>query len=154
VTYLKVRCANPPGDPLASSSDTGVVPGCGWKWLAVVQVALLVTGCSAAAGPAHRPAPRSAGPARPAVDPLVRRTMVLGYSVRHRLIIAIQLGDPDSPRRALVVGCIHGSEPAGIAIATALARGSPPAQANLWIVPDLNPDGVAVGTRQNAHGWT
>jgi hypothetical protein len=114
----------------------------------VVQVALLVTGCSAAAGPAHRPAPRSAGPARPAVDPLVRRTMVLGYSVRHRLIIAIQLGDPDSPRRALVV------EPAGIAIATALARGSPPAQANLWIVPDLNPDGVAVGTRQNAHGWT
>ncbi len=78
--------------------------------------------------------------------------MVLGYSVRHRLIIAIQLGDPDSPRRALVVGCIHGSEPAGIAIATALARGSPPAQADLWIVPDLNPDGVAVGTRQNAHG--
>jgi len=111
-----------------------------------------VTGCSAAAGPGHRPAPRSAGPTRPAVDPLVRRTMVLGYSVRHRLIIAIQLGDPDSPRRALVVGCIHGSEPAGIAIATALARGSPPAQADLWIVPDLNPDGVAVGTRQNAHG--
>ena len=126
--------------------------GCGWKWLAAVQVALLVTGCSAAAGPGHRPAPRSAGPTRPAVDPLVRRTMVLGYSVRHRLIIAIQLGDPDSPRRALVVGCIHGSEPAGIAIATALARGSPPAQADLWIVPDLNPDGVAAGTRQNAHG--
>src|SRR6266480_1479946 len=85
VTYLKVRCASPPGDPLASSSDTGVVAGCGWKWLAVVQGALLVTGCSAAAGPAHRPAPRSAGPARSAVDPLVRRTMVRGHSVRHRL---------------------------------------------------------------------
>ncbi len=78
--------------------------------------------------------------------------MLLGYSVRHRPVTAVALGDPDSPRRVLVVGCIHGSEPAGIAIATALARGSPPAQADLWIVPDLNPDGVAAGTRQNARG--
>jgi protein MpaA len=66
--------------------------------------------------------------------------------------MAVELGDPDSPRRVLVVGCIHGSEPAGIAIAAAPARGSPPARADLWIVPDLNPDGVAAGTRQNAHG--
>ena len=65
--------------------------------------------------------------------------MALGYSVRHRPIIAIEPGDPDSPRRALVVGAIHGSEPAGIAVAVTLARGSPPAQADLWIVPDLNP---------------
>jgi murein peptide amidase A len=78
--------------------------------------------------------------------------MVLGYSVRHRPVVAVELGDPDSPRRVLVVGCIHGSEPAGIAIATALARGSPAVQADLWIVPDLNPDGVAAGTRQNARG--
>jgi protein MpaA len=69
-----------------------------------------------------------------------------------RLIIAVELGDPDGPRRVLVVGCIHGSEPAGIAIATGLTRGSPPTRADLWIVPDLNPDGVAAGTRQNADG--
>jgi len=77
---------------------------------------------------------------------------VLGYSVQHRPIVAVELGDPDSPRRVLMVGCIHGSEIAGIAIGAALARGSPPARADLWIVADLNPDGVAAGTRQNAHG--
>lgn len=111
-----------------------------------------MAGCAAAAGTAHRPAPRGAGHTRPVVDPVVSRTMVLAYSVRHRPIIAIELGDPDSPRRALVVGAIHGSEPAGIAVAVTLARGSPPAQADLWIVPDLNPDGVAAGTRQEARG--
>jgi protein MpaA len=51
----------------------------------------------------------------------------------------------------LVVGCIHGNETAGIAVARALERLSPP-DLDLWIVPDLNPDGVAAGTRQNAHG--
>jgi protein MpaA len=52
----------------------------------------------------------------------------------------------------LVVGCIHGNEPAGIAVALALEHAKPPAGVALWIVPDLNPDGVAAGTRQNAHG--
>jgi murein peptide amidase A len=50
------------------------------------------------------------------------------------------------------VGCIHGNEPAGIAIARSLAAIAPPRGGALWIVPDLNPDGVAAGTRQNAHG--
>jgi protein MpaA len=52
----------------------------------------------------------------------------------------------------LVVGAIHGNEPAGIAVASALEHATPPAGVALWIVPDLNPDGVAAGTRQNAHG--
>lgn len=140
---------------------TRVVAGSARKWVgAAVLAAVLAAGCTAARGlahhaanrPAHRPAPRSAGHSRPAADPVIRRTMMLGYSVHHRPITVVELGDPDSPRRGLVVGCIHGSEPAGIAIATALARGAPPPQADLWIVPDLNPDGVAAGTRQNAHG--
>jgi protein MpaA len=129
------------------------VAGHGRKWLAAaVVVAVLVTGCAAPVQSAHGLAPDRGGHANPAIDPLVHRMLVLGYSVRHRPVIAIELGDPDSPRRVLVVGCIHGSEPAGIAIAAALARGPAPAQASLWIVPDLNPDGVAAGTRQNAHG--
>jgi murein peptide amidase A len=53
--------------------------------------------------------------------------------------------------RVLVVGCVHGNETAGIAIARALAR-SHPRGVDLWVVADLNPDGVAAGTRQNAHG--
>ena len=51
----------------------------------------------------------------------------------------------------LVVGSVHGNETAGIAVARALARLSP-AGLDLWVVPDLNPDGVAAGTRGNAHG--
>jgi murein peptide amidase A len=83
--------------------------------------------------------------------PYVRRAVVLGNSVAGRPIRAYEVGDPASRHRVLVVGCIHGNEPAGIAIADALARGGAPRDADLWIVPDLNPDGVAASTRQNAH---
>jgi protein MpaA len=78
--------------------------------------------------------------------------MLLGYSVRHRPIVAIEIGDPDSPVDALIVGCIDGNEPAGIAIGTTLADSPPPTGTNLWIIPDLNPDGVAAGTLGNSHG--
>jgi murein peptide amidase A len=84
--------------------------------------------------------------------PHVLRAEVLGRSVQGRSIWAFELGDPSSPRRVLVVGCIHGNEPAGIAIADALAQGREVRGADLWIVPDLNPDGVAADTRQNADG--
>ena len=76
----------------------------------------------------------------------------LGRSVRGRAIDAIELAAPNPKVAVLVVGCIHGNEPAGIAVARALERVQPPAGVVLWIVPDLNPDGVAANTRQNAHG--
>jgi protein MpaA len=85
-------------------------------------------------------------------DPLVRRRMVIGHSVRGRAIVATALGDPDASRRLLVVGCIHGNESAGTAIARRVVSGEPPRQAMLWVIEDLNPDGVAAGTRQNADG--
>jgi len=44
----------------------------------------------------------------------------------------------------LVVGCIHGNETAGIPIADALAR-LHTRDLDLWITPDLNPDGVLAG---------
>jgi protein MpaA len=78
------------------------------------------------------------------------REVQLGRSWKGRPIHAVEVGNP-SGRRVLVVGCIHGNETAGIAIARALERLSP-RDLDLWIVPDLNPDGVAVDTRQNAHG--
>ena len=82
--------------------------------------------------------------------PHMHRSVVLGHSVQGRPIRAYEVGDPASPLRVLVVGCIHGNEPAGIAIADALARGPATRGVDLWIVPDLNPDGVTSDTRQNA----
>jgi len=80
----------------------------------------------------------------------VHRTHHLGRSWDGRPIDAIEVGDPGGTR-VLVVGCIHGNETAGIPVALALAK-LRPVGVDLWIVPSLNPDGVARGTRQNAHG--
>lgn len=52
----------------------------------------------------------------------------------------------------LVVGCIHGNEPAGIAVARRLISLSQLPASTLWVIPDLNPDGVAAHTRQNGDG--
>jgi protein MpaA len=76
----------------------------------------------------------------------------LGRSAQGRQIEAIEVAAPNPKLAVLVVGCIHGNEPAGIAIARALEHVRPPAGVAFWIVPDLNPDGVAANTRQNAHG--
>jgi predicted deacylase len=48
------------------------------------------------------------------------RSVLLGRSVDGRPIVAFELGDPHAARRVLVVGCIHGNEPAGIAVARRL----------------------------------
>jgi murein peptide amidase A len=83
---------------------------------------------------------------------LVRRAEVLGESVRGRTIRAVEVGDRASDRKILVVGCIHGNECAGIAVTRLLARGPVPTTYDLWIVHNINPDGYALGVRQNARG--
>ncbi|HEV7134923.1 MAG TPA: M14 family zinc carboxypeptidase [Gaiellaceae bacterium] len=77
---------------------------------------------------------------------------VLGRSVEGRAIVAYELGSPAGALKVLVVGCVHGNEPGGIAIARRLLRLAPPAGVDLWVVPSLNPDGEAAHTRGNAHG--
>jgi protein MpaA len=99
-----------------------------------------------------RQASTSSHRSRRPTDPLVRRRLVIGHSMRGRSIEAVALGDPDALRKLLMVGCIHGNESAGTAIARRLASGAPPPRAMLWVVEDLNPDGVSAGTRQNADG--
>jgi protein MpaA len=86
------------------------------------------------------------------LESVVRRKVTLGRSVRGRPIAAVALGDPDARRRLLVVGAIHGNEPAGMAITRDLAADPPPRSGLIWTVADLNPDGVAANTRQNADG--
>ncbi len=78
--------------------------------------------------------------------------IVLGRTVLGRPITAVHLIGTHAVRRVVVVGSIHGNEPAGIAITRLLERLDPPAGLDLWIVDDLNPDGVAAGTRHNADG--
>ena len=85
------------------------------------------------------------------VAALLSGAALLGHSVAGRPVRAFEVGDPKSPNKELVVGCIHGDEGAGIAIARWLEHRAP-AGVDLWIVPDLNPDGRARGTRGNAHG--
>jgi murein peptide amidase A len=74
----------------------------------------------------------------------------LGRSSEGRPITIAKLGS--GARRLLVVGCIHGTECAGIAIVRRLLDGPAPADSAIWAVPNLNPDGTAHGSRQNAHG--
>ena len=79
-------------------------------------------------------------------------TSVVGHSVRGRPIVVECNGDPGAPERVLVFGAIHGNETAGMRVARRLTRAAPLADAAIWIVPTLNPDGVAAKTRGNAHG--
>ncbi len=80
----------------------------------------------------------------------VAAVLVFGQSVHGRTLRAIEVGDPSSDLRVLVVGCIHGDECAGTSVITQLERAHP--AFDLWLVPELNPDGRAAGTRQNARG--
>ena len=78
--------------------------------------------------------------------------VVFGRSVQGRPLVAWSLGPADARRKVLVVGCIHGNECAGLRITSALRHTTLPRGVQLWIVPELNPDGTAADTRQNAHG--
>jgi protein MpaA len=77
---------------------------------------------------------------------------LLGYSVDGRPIVAFVGGDSSAKRQVLVVGYIHGNEPAGTAITSVLTSLRVPAGIGLWVIPTLNPDGGAAGTRGNARG--
>ncbi len=103
----------------------------------------LLRGLPAAGGSRGRP---------PAPERTASRRVILGRSVRGRAIVARVLGPDTAPRKLLVVGCLHGNECAGVAIVSAVARRPVPAGVQLWLVAEMNPDGAAADTRQNAHG--
>jgi protein MpaA len=80
------------------------------------------------------------------------RRVVIGRSVQGRPIAAWAYGPSTAPRKILVIGVIHGDEKAGLAITSALRRRRVPSGVQLWVLPQLIPDGVAADTRQNARG--
>jgi protein MpaA len=75
--------------------------------------------------------------------------VVAGHSVRGRAIVATRVGDPAAPVRVLVVGDVHGNEPAGEAIVARLKRAKPDGVVH-YLVRTGNPDGRVLRTRQNA----
>jgi protein MpaA len=78
-------------------------------------------------------------------------TLVIGQSAEGREIRATRVGDEQAPVTVLVVGDVHGNEPAGEAIVHAL-RGADVDGVQFWLVRTANPDGRADGIRQNARG--
>jgi murein peptide amidase A len=68
-----------------------------------------------------------------------------------------------APRRTVVVvGGIHGNEPASPPVVRSLVEVALPPDVEVWLIPQMNVDGVARGTRTNANdvdlnrnfGWT
>ena len=76
---------------------------------------------------------------------------LLGETYEGRAIRVLHRGDPDE-LTILLIGCIHGDECGGIRIVKRLVRGQPRRFVDLWIVPNLNPDGRAAHARQNSRG--
>jgi protein MpaA len=86
------------------------------------------------------------------VQPAQPVTMTIGHSVQGRPIVAEQLGAPSATRTALVVGVIHGDETAGLRITRRLRNQfSAVTGVKLWLIDEVNPDGIAAHRRTNAH---
>src|SRR2546430_15238635 len=115
-----------------------------------MAIAAVATGCGSGSG---NPTRSRSFPARSRAQPRpVHRSELAGRSALGRPIRVGESGDPAAPRSVLVVGCIHGTETAGVAVARRLIEAKPPPRERLWIMDCLNPDGAAKGTRDNAHG--
>ncbi len=95
----------------------------------------------------------SAEPARSAASAAYERR-VIGESVRGRDIVAHRLGEPAGPGIPTVVlmSTMHGNEPHTRQALLALRSGPSVVGVDLWVVPTYNPDGLAAGSRKNAHG--
>src|SRR3954470_9041081 len=93
----------------------------------------------------------TAGPAAATATPVLGRK-IIGFSVKHRPIVAYHLGNPRSTRTAVILGQMHGDEHAGVVVANSIVHGKVSIEGlNLWVIPTMNPDGDAVHRRQNAH---
>ena len=104
-------------------------------------------------GPPRGPGIGRVATARADTDDTAPASEVIGRSLRGKPIVATRYGDATSDRIALVVGVIHGDEPAGLRVVRSLRRiASGVEGAQLWVIWTVNPDGVRADTRKNAAG--
>jgi protein MpaA len=85
---------------------------------------------------------------------LLARSGVVGRSAEGRRIGMRQVGDPALGGEVLVFGCIHGDECAArnIQPSSPLTAYCPDPKSDVYVVPNLNPDGAARGSRLNGRG--
>jgi hypothetical protein len=84
---------------------------------------------------------------------LLLREKVVGHSLQGRAIELREYGRAAWSGELLVFGCIHGDECAARGIKpTALTGGCPDPSADIFVVPNLNPDGTAAHSRLNSRG--
>ncbi len=76
----------------------------------------------------------------------------VGISVRGRAIVARRQGPADAPYVLLVLGQMHGSEPAGRRVVEKVRALRAPGSEQVWPISTMNPDGSVAGTRRNARG--
>jgi murein peptide amidase A len=82
----------------------------------------------------------------------VHSMQMLGRSLEGRPIRAWRIGNPRSPKRVLLFGCVHGNECAGMRVTQLFVNLTRPIDVDLWVVQDLNPDGHQRWKRGNARG--
>ena len=137
-----------------------------WAVSASVIGAMILAGCAGGTNSSPTATP-VLGPTVTAViqapkSPIERA--VIGTSVEGRLMeiwrrtdVVGAMAKSDNPDRVvvLVIGSIHGNEPAGLDIVDVLAE--MPATdidavgvIDMWLMPTGNPDGIVAGTRHNA----
>ena len=106
------------------------------------------------------PTPTATPSATPTPSPTPRASrltkkstkVVLGRSVQGRAIVAYRKGTPGAKHRVVLLGQIHGNERAGVTTAKAARKLAVRRDTEVWVVPTMNPDGLAANTRTNARG--
>jgi protein MpaA len=80
-------------------------------------------------------------------------TRVIGKSVKGNDITLCHVGGSHigSKNSLLVIGSIHGTELAGLAVADEIVKHGA-IESDLWVIRNGNPDGANAGVRQNANG--
>jgi protein MpaA len=92
------------------------------------------------------------GPPAGSTATTVNKTWTFGSSVKGLPLRAYRIGDPSSPNVVVLIATMHGNEYGPARILRNLISGQPVSGANIWVIPDLNPDGYVRDTRRNARG--
>lgn len=79
-------------------------------------------------------------------------TVEIGRSRLGRPLTATRYGRVSAPRTVVVIGLLHGNEPAGLRVVQSLREMEPARDTQVWVVPTGNPDGLARSSRTNAAG--